>query len=72
MIVDAHTDVLLELVVHGGTEPSSELVLRRGEPGVFSRYWLPRLGAGGVGVPICPCTARAHVAPTPVNGHSPK
>ena len=27
MIVDAHTDVLLELVVHGGTSPSSELVL---------------------------------------------
>ncbi len=54
MIVDAHTDVLLELVVHGGTEPSSELVLRRGESGVFSRYWLPRLGAGGVGVQICP------------------
>ena len=54
MIVDAHTDVLLELVVHGGTERSSELVLRRGESGVFSRYWLPRLIAGGVGVQICP------------------
>jgi membrane dipeptidase len=54
MIVDAHTDVLLELVVHGGTSPSSELILRRGESGVFSRYWLPRLIAGGVGVQICP------------------
>ena len=54
MIVDAHTDVLLELVVQAGTKPSSELVLRRGESGVFSRYWLPRLIAGGVGVQICP------------------
>jgi hypothetical protein len=72
MIVDAHTDVLLELVVQAGTKPSSELVLRRGESGVFSRYWLPRLIAGGVGVQICPLTARAHAAPTLVNGRSPK
>ena len=35
MIVDAHTDVLLELLVHEGDEPSFELVLRRGEAGVF-------------------------------------
>ena len=54
MIVDAHTDVLLELVVRDGAEPSLELVLRRGEEGVFTRYWLPRLAAGGVGVQICP------------------
>jgi membrane dipeptidase len=54
MIVDAHTDVLLELVVHAGAKPSSELVLRPGGSGVFSRYWLPRLEAGGVGVQICP------------------
>lgn len=54
VIVDAHTDVLLELVVHDGAEPSFELVLRRGEAGVFERYWLPRLAAGGVGVQICP------------------
>jgi membrane dipeptidase len=54
MIVDAHTDVLLELVVRDGIEPSLELVLRRGEAGVFTRYWLPRLAAGGVGVQICP------------------
>ena len=55
MIVDAHTDVLLELVVReGGAEPSFELVLREGEAGVFARYWLPRLVAGGVGVQICP------------------
>ena len=54
MIVDAHTDVLLELVARDGTEPSFELVLRRGEAGVFQRYWLPRLATGGVGVQICP------------------
>src|SRR5512133_2978834 len=54
MIVDAHTDVLLELVVRDGIEPSLELVLRRGKAGVFKRYWLPRLAAGGVGVQICP------------------
>jgi microsomal dipeptidase-like Zn-dependent dipeptidase len=54
MIVDAHTDVLLELVVRDGEEPSLELVLRQGEAGVFKRYWLPRLVAGGVGVQICP------------------
>jgi membrane dipeptidase len=54
MIVDAHTDVLLELVVHDGNEPAFELVLRRGKAGVFSSYWLPRLAAGGVGIQICP------------------
>jgi membrane dipeptidase len=54
MIVDAHTDVLNELVVRDGAEPSLELVLRHGEEGVFTRYWLPRLAAGGVGVQICP------------------
>jgi microsomal dipeptidase-like Zn-dependent dipeptidase len=54
MIVDAHTDVLLELLVREGEEPSFELLLRRGEAGVFKRYWLPRLIAGGVGVQICP------------------
>jgi membrane dipeptidase len=54
MIVDAHTDVLLELVVRDGKQPSFELVLRHGEAGVFKRYWLPRLVEGGVGVQICP------------------
>jgi hypothetical protein len=54
MIVDAHTNVLLELLVREGDEPSFELVLRRGEAGVFRRFWLPRLTAGGVGVQICP------------------
>jgi membrane dipeptidase len=54
VLVDAHTDVLLELVVADGDKPSFQLVLRRGEAGVFERYWLPRLAAGGVGVQICP------------------
>jgi membrane dipeptidase len=54
VIVDAHTDVLLESVVCDGPEPSFELVLRRGEAGVFKRYWLPRLAVGGVAVQICP------------------
>jgi membrane dipeptidase len=48
MIVDAHTDVLLELAISDG---EFELVLRKG---FFERYWLPRLEAGGVGVQICP------------------
>lgn len=54
VIVDAHTDVLLELVVRDEAAPSFELVLRQGEASVFERYWLPRLTAGGVGVQICP------------------
>jgi membrane dipeptidase len=48
VIVDAHTDVLLETVIRDG---SFELALH---PGFFERYWLPRLVAGGVGVQICP------------------
>jgi membrane dipeptidase len=51
VIVDAHTDVLHELVVH---ETDLELVLRSGEAGAFQSYWLPRLTAGLVGVQICP------------------
>src|SRR5215213_9969220 len=54
MIVDAHTDVLLELVIREGEQPPFELLLRRGEAGVFKRYWLPRLTAADVGVQICP------------------
>ncbi len=54
MIVDAHTDVVHELVVHDGEKPSFELVLRCGEAGAFQRYWLPKLVEGGVGVQICP------------------
>lgn len=54
VIVDAHNDVLLELLVGSGEAPSLELVLRRGRDRVFDRYWLPKLEAGGVGVQICP------------------
>ncbi len=54
VIVDAHNDVLLELLVGPGEEPTLELVLRRGRDRLFERYWLPALEAGGVGVQICP------------------
>jgi membrane dipeptidase len=54
VIVDAHNDVLLELLIGGGEEQSPELILRQGEDRLFERYWLPRLEAGGVGVQICP------------------
>ena len=54
MIVDAHNDVLLELVIRREQEEPFELVLRCGEERLFERYWLPRLEAGGVGVQICP------------------
>jgi membrane dipeptidase len=65
MIVDAHTDVVLELVVHGRKESPFELVLRRGEAGVFQRYWLPRLEAGGVRVQICPLYGEGAHRPDP-------
>ena len=54
MIVDAHTDVVLELLVGPGEGPQLELVLCQGSEGVFERYWLPRLEAAGVGVQVCP------------------
>ncbi len=54
MIVDAHNDLLLELVIDRGEKPVFELVLRRGRQRLLERYWLPRLRAGGVGVQICP------------------
>lgn len=57
MIVDAHNDLLLELVHHADEEQSVELVLRRGPARLFERYWLPRLEAGDVGVQICPLYA---------------
>jgi membrane dipeptidase len=50
MIVDAHCDVLLELLLDDAGSPS-ELVR---SDGLFGRYWLPRLAAGGVGVQVCP------------------
>jgi membrane dipeptidase len=54
VIVDAHNDVLLELLVCAGEEPSLELVLPGGPDRLFERYWLPKLEAAGVGVQICP------------------
>ena len=54
LIVDAHTDVVLELLVGPGEEPALELFLRHGSEGVFERYWLPRLEAAGVGIQVCP------------------
>jgi membrane dipeptidase len=54
VIVDAHQDVLLEVLVGEGEQPSLELILPRGEQRLFERYWLPRLEAGGVGVQVCP------------------
>jgi membrane dipeptidase len=54
VIVDAHNDLLLELVMRRGEKQSFELVLRCGQERLFERYWLPRLEAGGVGVQICP------------------
>jgi membrane dipeptidase len=55
VIVDAHNDLLLELVIR--REQAFELVLRRGHDRLFERYWLPRLEAGGVAVQICPLYA---------------
>lgn len=54
VIVDAHTDLLLELMIRDGKTEVLGLVLRRGGERLFERYWLPRLEAGGVGVQICP------------------
>jgi membrane dipeptidase len=42
VIVDAHNDLVLELV------------LRRHEPNPFRAYWLPKLRAGGVALQVCP------------------
>ncbi|MBM3676544.1 MAG: thermostable dipeptidase, partial [Actinobacteria bacterium] len=42
LVVDGHTDLLLELV-H-----------RSGEERPFATHWLPKLATGGVGVQVCP------------------
>src|SRR3954452_24180386 len=42
VIVDAHNDLL------------AELVHRRDEQQPFARYWRPELDAGGVGLQVCP------------------
>ena len=45
MIVDAHNDLVLELVD------------RREEENPFGRHWLPKLEAGGVSLQVCPLYA---------------
>jgi membrane dipeptidase len=45
VIVDAHNDLVLELVI------------RRNEEDPFGRYWLPKLEAGGVSLQVCPLYA---------------
>jgi membrane dipeptidase len=57
VIVDAHSDLLLELVVRAGEAQAVEVVFRNGRERLLGRYWLPRLEAGGVGVQICPLYA---------------
>jgi membrane dipeptidase len=52
VIVDAHNDLLLELVFQRDERP--DLVLRHGSERLFERYWLPKLEAGGVGIQVCP------------------
>jgi membrane dipeptidase len=51
MIVDAHNDLLMELV-H-----------RRAEERPFERHWLPLLDEGGVGVQVCPIYAAGEDEP---------
>ena len=57
VIVDAHNDLLLELVLSREEGKFGDLVLRTGDERLFDRYWLPRLEAGGVGIQICPLYA---------------
>jgi membrane dipeptidase len=57
VIVDAHNDLLLELVLSREEGKLGELVLRHDDERLFDRYWLPRLEAGGVGIQICPLYA---------------
>jgi membrane dipeptidase len=45
VIVDAHNDLVLELV------------LRREEENPFGRHWLPKLDVGGVALQVCPLYA---------------
>jgi len=57
MIVDAHNDLLLELVLSREEGKFGDLVLRTGDERLFDRYWLPRLEAGGVAIQVCPLYA---------------
>ena len=54
MIVDAHNDLLLELVLSREEGKFGDLILRTGDERLFDRYWLPKLEAGGVGIQVCP------------------
>ena len=65
MIVDAHNDLLLELVLSREEGKFGDLVLRHGDERLFDRYWLPRLQAGGVGLQICPLYAAEKVYARP-------
>jgi membrane dipeptidase len=57
VIVDAHNDLLLELVLSREEGKLGDLVLRTGDERLFDRYWLPLLDAGGVGIQVCPLYA---------------
>jgi membrane dipeptidase len=57
VIVDAHNDLLLELVLSRDPDHFGDLHLREGHERLFERYWLTRLEAGGVGIQICPVYA---------------
>ena len=72
VIVDAHTDVVLELLVGPGEEPTLELFLRHGSEGVFERYWLPRLEAAGVGIQVCPLYGACAPGPGRADGRWPR
>jgi membrane dipeptidase len=54
VIVDAHNDLLLELVLSREEGKFGDLILRTGDERLFDRYWLPKLEAGGVGIQVCP------------------
>jgi membrane dipeptidase len=54
VIVDAHNDLLLELILSREEGKFGDLVLRTGDERLFDRYWLPKLEAGGVGIQVCP------------------
>ena len=54
MIVDAHNDLLLELVLSREEGKFGDLILRTGDERLFDRYWLPKLEVGGVGIQVCP------------------
>jgi membrane dipeptidase len=57
VIVDAHNDLLLELVLSRQEGRFGDLILRTGDERLFDRYWLPQLEAGDVGIQICPLYA---------------